>query len=104
MSHPETIKYLRAMCDGMTERELCGCWCDLQRYIWPMEFQNVKPDGFETLSRKQKNQMPIYMALWNIIVANTTEYSRLRAWNCEMTQDEFEDYWKMINNQDEDYE
>jgi len=100
MSSPETIKYLEAMTAGMTERELCCCWCDLQRYIWPMEFQNVKPDGFEQLTRKQKNQLPIFLTLWNLLVSYTTEYSRLRAWNSEMTEAEFDDYWRMINTED----
>ena len=101
MSTYETIRYLQAMCAGMTERELCACWCDLNRYNWPMEFTSVKPDGFEMLSRKQKNQLPIFLTLWNELVNNTTERSRLRTWNQEMTDDEFEDYWQMINNNDE---
>lgn len=96
--NPSQLKsYFASILGKFPVEQRAQIWCDLNRYEWPGEFDNVKPDGWETLSRYDKNQMPIFIALWNELVKITPDKDCRRAWNKDMTDDEFERFWQQIN-------
>lgn len=97
MTPSQTRSYFAAILAKLPTEQRAQIWCDLNRYVWPGEFESLKPDGWDTMSRYDKNQKPIYLDLWNAVINITPEKDCRRAWNKEMTDAEFEQYWQQIN-------
>jgi hypothetical protein len=99
MNHSQYKSYFKAIIGKMQPRHRAEIWCELNRYEWPEEFQNLKPDCWDDMSRADRSKMPICNALWAEVNDQTNRKDCLRAWNKKMTDEEFEEFWKTIHDE-----
>jgi hypothetical protein len=70
--------YFEVIINGLPLDSRIGVWCELNRHKWPSIFAKYEPDGWELMSNREKNEMPIYCKVWEITCHNLPHKMAMR--------------------------
>jgi hypothetical protein len=75
-------------------RSRARVWCALNRFEWPRELANHKPDQWEIIPESERMKTADGARLWKAANEHTTHKECLREWNRDRMDDaQFEEWW-----------